>query len=328
MLFRSFYNVQDKLKIATLPIPLKFKNLDNKLQIFSRLIYQYYLPFHVFPKTRIIHTRDWNCVKAAVRDRIPVIYEKNYFQKVPYEPPIVNSPFLKIAITQSEPIRQSLIAAGMPPEKVIWLHNGFSPSFLVRQTQEAALWRQQLLRANRQYLAVYSGALYDFKGVDLLIDVAGKLPQIEFAITGGTEEQVNNYRQIAQDKQIENIQFLGWILPRSRLISLLQAADVLVHPHRSGEAANFTNPLKFFEYLASGTPIVATEIPPLIPFKSAKIAAGWCQPDNLTEFAQCLNYVRQTYPRKLKGHTENLSFARQFTWEERALKIMNYELLI
>ena len=109
---------------------------------------------------------------------------------------------------------------------------------------------------------------------------------------------------------------------------LFRSADVLVHPHRSGEAANFTNPLKFFEYLASGTPIVATEIPPLIPFKSAKIAAGWCQPDNLTEFAQCLNYVRQTYPRKLKGHTENLSFARQFTWEERALKIMNYELLI
>jgi glycosyltransferase involved in cell wall biosynthesis len=324
--FIAFYNVQEKLNIATLPIPLNLEKLDKKLQIFSRLIYQYYLPFYVFPKTQIIHTRDWNCVKAAVRNRLPVIYEKHYFQKVQYEKAIVNSCFLKIAITQSEPIRQSLIVAGMPPEKVIWLHNGFSPLFLVRQPQEAVLWRQQLLKKDRRYLAVYSGALYRFKGIDMLIEVAKQLPEVEFAITGGTEEQVNNYRQIAQEKQVENIQFLGWILPRARLISLLQAADILVHPHCSGEAANFTNPVKFFQYMASGTPIVVTEIPPLIPFKSAKLAAGWCQPDNPTEFAQCLNYVLQNYPRKPEGYRENSDFSHQFTWEERALKIMNYEL--
>jgi glycosyltransferase involved in cell wall biosynthesis len=324
--FIEFYNVQKKLKVAPLPIPQNWEKLGKKWQIFSRLIYQYYLPFHVFPKTKTIHTRDWNCVKAAVRDRVPVIYEKHYFQKVPYEPKIVNSPCFKIAITQSEPIRQSLIEAGMPPEKVIWLHNGFSPAFLVRQPKEAAVWRQELLKDGRQYLAVYSGALYRFKGIDMLIDVAQQLPDIQFAITGGSEEQVNSYRQLAQDKQVENIQFLGWILPRSRLISLLQAADVLAHPHCSGEAANFTNPVKFFQYMASGTPITATEIPPLIPFKSAKIATAWCQPDNPREFAQCLEYVLQTYPRKQEGYTENSNFSQQFTWEERALKIMNYEL--
>lgn len=324
--FVQFYNVQEKLKVAPLPIPQNLEKLKKQFQIFSRLIYQYYLPFHIFPKTKTIHTRDWNCVKAAVRNRVPVIYERHYFQKVPYEPEIVNSPFFRIAITQSEPIRQSLIQAGMPSEKVIWLHNGFSPVFLVRQPEAAALWRQQLLEDGRQYLAVYSGALYRFKGIDLLIDVARQLPQVQFIITGGTEEQVNNYRQIAKDKQVENIQFLGWILPRSRLISLLQSADVLAHPHCSGEAANFTNPVKFFQYMASGTPIAATEILPLIPFKSAKIAAAWCQPDNPRDFAQCLEYVLQTFPRKLGGYTENSDFARQFTWEERALKIMNYEL--
>lgn len=324
--FIEFYNVQEKLEVATLPIPNSLHKLDKKWQIFRKLIYQYYLPFHVFPKTEIIHTRDWNCVKAAVRNGIPTIYEKHYFQNLPYEPDIVGSPYLKIAITQSEPIRQSLIQAGMPSKKVVCLHNGFSPEFTIRQPQVALNWRQGLLPNERQYLAVYSGALYRFKGIDLLIDVAKELPDVQFAITGGTVEQVNKYRQLARDKQVQNIEFLGWILPRSRLISLLQAADILVHPHCSGEAANFTNPVKFFQYMASGTPILTTEIPPLMPFKSAPLAAVWCQPDNPTEFAKYLQYALQIYPRKPEGYTQNIRFSRQFTWEERALKIMNYQL--
>ena len=163
--FIQFYNIQTSLETAPLPLPTQLTYWDQKFPLFSRLIYQYYLPFHVFPTTKLIHTRDWNCVKVSVRHQIPVIYEKHYFQKQAYEPAIVNSPFLKIAITQSEPIRQSLIEAGMPSEKVVWLHNGFSPAFLERQPEAAQQWRQQLLNDQRSYLAIYSGALYRFKGV-------------------------------------------------------------------------------------------------------------------------------------------------------------------
>jgi hypothetical protein len=78
--------------------------------------------------------------------------------------------------------------------------------------------------------------------------------------------------------------------------------------------------------MASGTPILTTEIPPLMPFKSAPLAAVWCQPDNPTEFAKSLQYTLQIYPRKPEGYTQNIRFSSQFTWEERALKIMNYQL--
>ena len=322
--FIQFYNIQSSLKTSILPLPRQLKYWDQKLKIFSRLIYQYYLPLQVFPITKIIHTRDWNCAKAAVRHQIPVIYERHYFQKQTYESAIVNSPFLKIAITQSEPIRQSLIQAGMPPEKVVWLHNGFSPAFLNRKPEDAQKWRRKLLEAQKHYLAIYSGALYRFKGVDLLIDAAKRLPNCQFAITGGTTEQVNSYRQMAQEKGVENIQFLGWILPRSRLVSLLQAADVLLHPHRSGEAANFTNPVKFFQYMASGTPIVATKIPPLMPFQSTPLVAEWCQPDSEQALAQCIESALTRYPKKAEGYGSNIDYARQFTWEERAAKIITY----
>lgn len=322
--FVEFFNVQESLKVAILPVPRLFKSLNIKLINSGNLIYKYYLPFHVFPMAKVIYTRNWSCVKAAVQYKIPTIYEKHYFQKIPFEPEIVNSRFFKISITQSEPIRESLIKAGMPPEKVVWMHNGFSPSFLERQLEEAQVWRNELLDNGHKHLVVYSGALYPYKGVNLLIDVAKQLPQIQFALTGGTEKQVEGYRQQAREKQVENMNFLGWILPRSRLISLLQAADILAHPHCSGREANFTNPVKFFQYMASGTPIVATEIPPLIPFKSSPMAAAWCPPDNPTAFAQCIAQVLQIYPRKIEGYGQNMEFSRQFSWEERSAKILNY----
>ena len=239
--FVEFYNAQEKLRVALLPMPWPIDRIQGKFTNSSTIATKYYLPFHLLRHTKIVHTRDWNFAKASVKHKIPVIYERHYFQEQPFESEIVHSPFFQIAITQSEPVRQSLIKSGMPAEKVAWLYNGFEPSFLVRQPEAAEQWRRELLADGREQLVVYSGALYPFKGIDLLIDVAKELPQIQFAVTGGKNSQVQAYQQLARDNQVENIKFLGWILPRERLVSLLQAADILAHPHLSGTAADITN---------------------------------------------------------------------------------------
>ncbi|MGH8001103.1 MAG: glycosyltransferase, partial [Brasilonema sp.] len=267
--FVDFYNVQERLKVVPLPIPGLLERIQLKEMNVSTLVCKYYFPVYLRSVTKIVHTRDWNFVKVAVKNGIPTIYERHYYQETPFESDVVRNPFFKIAITQSEIIRQSLIKGGMPPEKVIWMHNGFEQSFLDRQPEEAEVWRKELLQDGRKHLVVYSGALYRFKGIDLLVDAARELPQIQFILTGGTGEQVQAYQQLAREKHVKNMTFLGWIIPRNRLVSLFQAADVLAHPHLSGDAANFTNPVKFFQYLASGTPIAVTEIPPLMEFKSS-----------------------------------------------------------
>lgn len=322
--FVEFYDVQENLEIAPLPMPWPINRVGGKYTQPITVVTKFYLPIYISPHTQLVHTRDWNFVKAAIKNQIPTIYERHYFQEKPFEPEIVNSPFFQIAITQSELIRESLIKYGMPPEKVVWLNNGFEQSFLLRQPESAQVWRKELLTDERQHLVVYSGALYPFKGVDVLIDAAKELPHIQFAITGGTEEQVQAYQKLSRDKQVENIKFLGWILPRQRLVSLFQAADILAHPHCSGKAANFTNPVKFFQYMASGTPVVATEIPPLMIFKDSPLVGGWCEPDNSHKLAECIQNVLVKYPRKLEGYTTSIDFARQFSWENRATKILSY----
>ncbi len=322
--FTEFYDTQDYLKIAPLPMPWLSDRSSSKFTNSSTIVCKYYLPVHISPKTKLVHTRNWNFAKAAVKHEIPVIFESHYYQEAPFEKEIVSSPWFQVAITQSVLTRENLVRCGMPPEKAVALHNGFERSFLMRQPQEAETWRQELLKDGRNQLVVYSGALYKFKGVDLLIEVAKKLPEVQFVVTGGTESQVDAYRELSRQKGIANITFLGWILPRRRLVSLFQAAEVLAHPHCSGKEADFTNPVKFFQYVASGTPIVATTIAPLLEFKLPHLAIDWCEPDDSMQFSDCLKFALKRYPRKIEGYAENIEFGKQFSWENRIQKILCY----
>jgi glycosyltransferase involved in cell wall biosynthesis len=322
--FTEFYDTQDYLQVAPLPLPWLSDRHSSKFTNSSTIVCKYYLPVHISPKTQLVHTRNWNFAKAAVKNEIPVIYESHYYQETPFEKAIVSSPWFQVAITQSALTRKNLVQCGMPDEKAVALHNGFERSFLIRQPQEAEHWRRELLKDGRNQLVVYSGALYRFKGVDLLIEVAKELPEIQFIVTGGTESQVSAYQELSQQKGVENITFLGWILPRQRLVSLFQAADMLAHPHCSGKEADFTNPVKFFQYIASGTPIVATTIAPLLEFKLPHLAMDWCEPDDSIQFSDCLRLALKKYPRKIEGYAENIEFGQQFSWENRIQKILSY----
>lgn len=320
---QKFYNLKDRLKVSPLPIPWPIDRFKGKWLNSSSLVCKYYFPVHIAPSTQIVHTRNWNFVKAAIQNNIPVIYEHHHYDPKKFAPAIVRHPCFKVAITLSEPVRDHMVQQGMPAEKILKLSSGLNPVFLDRQPNAAKAWREHLLTQECQHLVVYAGALYRFKGVDLLIDVAKQLPQVQFAFAGGNKKQILTYQQLTREKKVANVTFLGY-LPQDRLAALLQSADILAHPHCAGEAATFTSPLKFFDYLASGSPIVATEIPPLMDFKSAAVVAGWCEPNQPLQLAHCIQRVLETHPRKAEGNLHNIEFAQQFSWENRIQKILNH----
>jgi glycosyltransferase involved in cell wall biosynthesis len=319
----KYYQTGNQLNTISLAMPWPISGGNNKWFNYSSYICKYYFPKYIFPKTKVLHTLDWNLIKVAIKSGIPVIYEREHNQYNKYEPEIVNHPLFQVAITVADSVKDNMIAMGMPAQKIVKLPLSFNSYFLIRNPTAAAQWREKLLRNKRQYLVVYSGGLYSFKGVDLLLDVAKKVPQIQFAFAGGKSEQLQNYRQQMAKKQLDNVIFLGYIQHES-LPSLLQAADILAHPHLSGAASTFTSPLKFFEYLASGTPIVATEIPSLKEFQSQNIIAGWCETDSIEAYTKCLIDTSNKYPRQENGYLEQLEFARQFSWESRLEKIFSY----
>ena len=319
----KYYNLHDKLKVSPLPMPWPIDYFKSKFTSSNTIATKYYLPFHLLSTTKLVHSRDWNFIKAAIKNGVPAIYEHHHHEDKQFEPEIVNHPLFQISVTVADTIRETMIKHGMPAEKVIKLHNGFNQLFMMRQPEKAAEWRKKILKDGREQLVVYAGALRQFKGIDMLIDVASYMPNVQFACAGGNSSEVAHYQRLAQEKQVNNITFLGYILHED-LASLLQSADILAHPHCLGNAATFTSPLKLFDYFASGTPTVSTEIPSIMEFKHTKAIAAWCEADNPVAFAESLRQVLATHPRKIEGYTDSVEFVQQFSWENRAAKIMSY----
>jgi len=69
-------------------------------------------------------------------------------------------------------------------------------------------------------------------------------------------------------RPLENVHFLGG-KPVADLPGYLKALDVALIPYRLNELSRNIFPLKLYEYLAAGLPIVAAALPELAPYAGA-----------------------------------------------------------
>jgi glycosyltransferase involved in cell wall biosynthesis len=109
-------------------------------------------------------------------------------------------------------------------------------------------------------LIIYAGSLEPYQGIDLLIaaykQVLAREPDSVLLIVGGLPQQVRNYQAYARKIGIAaSIHFTGQV-PQQVAQKLCRAAAVQVSPRISGT----NTPLKIYEQLASGIPLVATNI--------------------------------------------------------------------
>ena len=109
-------------------------------------------------------------------------------------------------------------------------------------------------------LIVYAGTLEHYQGIDILIKSFAMVIETHalafLVIVGGTDEQVARYKQLAQDIGIgSHILFTGR-LPQEMANTYINSATILVSPRSEGT----NTPLKIYQQLASGIPLVATNI--------------------------------------------------------------------
>jgi hypothetical protein len=99
----------------------------------------------------------------------------------------------------------------------------------------------------------------DMKGVDIAIEAMAHLRDCQLLIIG---QDLRGAGIPTSSPEKRNITYLGRV-ERRLVPAYLRAADVLVIPHRP---EGFFAPLKLFEYMASGRPIVASDVPQLQEF--------------------------------------------------------------
>jgi glycosyltransferase involved in cell wall biosynthesis len=109
-------------------------------------------------------------------------------------------------------------------------------------------------------LLIYAGTLEPYQGIDLLLrafqKLLGEIPDAQLVVVGGLPSQVADYRKLVDDLDLaSSVRFLGRV-PQQ----VAQAASARATAHVSPRISGTNTPLKLYQLLASGIPIVATDI--------------------------------------------------------------------
>lgn len=175
------------------------------------------------------------------------------------------------------------------------------------------------------FTAGYTGHLYAGRGIELILDLARKLPKMRFLLVGGRPEDVIQRKHEAHD--LTNVHFAGFV-PNAELPRYQAACDVFLMPHgkkvagSSGvDIAEFTNPLKMFEYLACGRPILASDLPILreiLSEENAIILPG----REPKAWVDALNGLQKSSKRRAELSRAGKKTVAQFSWENRARRVL------
>mgnify|MGYP002628497644 CR=1 FL=1 len=162
-------------------------------------------------------------------------------------------------------VREDLISMGIPSADILVEHDGFEAG---HEPLSRVAARAKLGLDASAPIVTYTGGLLAWKGVDLVVDAAASLPDVTFVIVGGMDRDVQRLRLRVEESRragaSANIRLEGFVAP-TEVRTYLAAADLGLVPNRSKPAisSKYTSPLKVFEAMEAGLPLVVSDLPSL-----------------------------------------------------------------
>ena len=221
----------------------------------------------------------------------------------------------------SSGVRDDLLELGLEAEGITVAHDGYEPSRF--QGLPARAEARALLDVDPgRPLVVYTGGLLAWKGVDVLVQAASELPEVDFVIAGGMDADVELLR--ARAAQHPNVRLDGF-QPPERVALYLVAGDLGVVPNRSTPAisSRYTSPLKVFEAKACGLPLVVSDLPSLRDVLEPDEAC-FVAPDDPRALAAGLRALLDDEGLRAELSTRTRERGAQHTWDARAARLLEW----
>lgn len=204
--------------------------------------------------------------------------------------------------------------------KVIALQNGIDLATYEHMSskQEA---RNKLCWKQDECIVLYSGHLYDWKGVFVLADASALLhDDMRVVMLGGTVEDANVMRDYLRKHNLSRVSLVAHVPPKD-VLTYLAAADVFVLPNsaKSWNSLYTTSPIKLWEYLAARRPLVASDLPSL---REAVTDAEvlFVKPDDPKALAEGIVVACQNSENRVEKGWQRVKMQ---TWERRAQAIID-----
>ncbi len=170
----------------------------------------------------------------------------------------------------------------------------------------------------------YAGHLYAWKGVDVLLRALALAPEARGLIVGGHDKEPDlaRVKALAQELGIaDRVTFTGLVDP-AQVPSHLSRAMILALPNpASAISTHFTSPLKLFEYMAAGRPIVASDLPSIREVLKDNEQALLVEAGDAEALAAAIRRLIADRPLAERLARAAHAEAPKYTWARRAEKL-------
>ncbi len=272
----------------------------------------------------VVYTRDpfdllWVPLLTAARVAPPVFFEDHDgFLRRPS--PLRRSLIRSLAgvIVTTTAHAESYLAGGIAGERLLIAPNGVAPERLRLPARRTAGEIRRVL---------YVGNLFPWKGVYTLAEAVRSLPP-EYALTlvGGSPEAAGPFRAFLAAQGLNGRVTLAGYVPPPEVASHLAAADILVLPNsaRHPLSSTFTSPLKLFEYMATGRPIVAADVPAVAGILIHERNAILVKPDDAQALAEGIRTIGEDPALGARIAEQASRDVTPYSWEARTEKVMAF----
>ena len=168
---------------------------------------------------------------------------------------------------------------------------------------------------------LYAGQLYPWKGVDVLVEAVATVPGARLVILGGIEGEADTrrIRALVEARGLGGRTEMTGPVPQARVADALGRAAVVVAPFlRAGMTERHTSPLKIFEAMAAGRPIVASDLPSSREVLSDGENALLVPPGDVSALAGALRRVLADGDLARRLAAAAWEAAPRYSWDARA----------
>ena len=206
-----------------------------------------------------------------------------------------------VAVT-AEPLIESLRArrADVP---IATIRNGVDVDRF--ETLARELPRPADVPAGQRPMIGFVGALYEWIDWKLIAGVARGLPEYDFVFVGPHDGRSSTELLAGA----ANVAFLG-SRPYDRVPAYMKAFDVCWVPFDQSRVSKAANPVKIYEYLALGKPVVST------PVADTDSFAGLIRVGSTVD--EIVAHLRTVLAQKDQATDDRIRFAKASSWDSRA----------
>lgn len=338
----DYYGVQRIFTVRTLP-NLDVVSLNRVIpdKLFAPVFFAHALMWGLYgalvarkEKANCYYTRDSEIAYWLVRLGLPTVYEAHAVPKRGQRwllRKIAKRPALQLVAVLTSFIKERFVAEGFPEKKVIVLPDGVDLSLFENLPSKEAC-RQRLSLPSDRPIIGYVGRFRTLaleKGIPELVQAMAYLPSLDggeplLLCVGGPMDVVPAYLDLARYHGVpgHRLKFVDRV-PNREVAYWIRTFDVAVAPFPNIEHyAYFMSPLKLFEYMASGVPMVATDLPSIREVLEHGKNAYLVKPDDPQALAAGIEALLKDAGLGQRLGRQAASDVEQYVWHERAARII------